>query len=131
MEVGGFDDDQDTPVVLNRPSIKQSLLDSTSVSALFDRSLHVLPVRLTDIEVLSVTEPTNVLYEGTPKRLIVVLLNEQDQRISDQVSIWVQSIETELYIRLCRWLIDHYLTFFYLLVRLFIYTHTQNLFIDH
>jgi hypothetical protein len=55
---------------------------------LFDNSLLSLPVNLFNLVDLSKSNPSTFIFENTLTRLIVVLLNEQDNRISNKVSLF-------------------------------------------
>jgi hypothetical protein len=60
----------------------------SAMKELLDNSLLSLPVNLINLVGLSSTNPPSFIFENTLSRLIVVLLNEQDNRISDKVSLF-------------------------------------------
>jgi len=75
----------DLPV--ERPS---SGLDS--LTALFNKLLHDLPVNLDRFVIIAKNEPNRIFTEHIANRLIITLLNEQDLRISDKVQLTLYSI---------------------------------------
>lgn len=56
-----------------------------SISEQLDMCTQILPVRLEDLVIASKTDPHRFLTDNILNRIIVVLLNEQDDRISDKV----------------------------------------------
>lgn len=84
MDLSDFDF-SDLPV--ERPS---SGLDS--LTALFNKLLHDLPVNLDRFVIVAKKEPNRIFTEHIANRLIITLLNEQDLRISDKVQLTLNSI---------------------------------------
>ena len=72
----------DTPA--SRPGSPSRGQDS--LTALFQKALHTLPVQLQPFVDLSKRDPHLIFTEHIADRMIVTLLNEQDSRISDKVS---------------------------------------------
>ena len=71
-----------------------------SMTSLFNRKLKALPADLSDFVEISIYEPYLIFTENLVNRLIIVLLNENDIRISDKVcnlctEIWT-SIEDRI-----------------------------------
>ncbi len=83
MDLSDFDF-SDLPV--ERPS---SGLDS--LTALFNKLLHDLPVNLDRFVIIAKNEPYRIFTEHIANRLIITLLNEQDLRISDKVQLALYS----------------------------------------
>lgn len=56
-----------------------------SLTALFNKLLHDLPVDVDKFVTIANNEPHRIFTEHIANRLVVTLLNEQDLRISDKV----------------------------------------------
>lgn len=56
-----------------------------SMAGLFNRLLRVLPVDVSAFVEIASYSPDIIFSENTAERLVVILLNEQDPRISDKV----------------------------------------------
>jgi hypothetical protein len=63
-------------------------LDYESLSEMFNSALASLPVDISEFVELSTFNASLIFTENIVNRLIVVLLNEQDKRISNKVSYY-------------------------------------------
>lgn len=59
-----------------------------SLTALFNKLLHDLPVNLDRLVIIAKDEPQRIFTEHIANRLIITLLNEQDLRISNKVQFF-------------------------------------------